>query len=1093
MMAVLYSTLLLAQKITVSGRISSSSDGQVLPGASVLVKGTSIGVISDLNGDYKIECEPNSTLLFRYTGFKVSELIVGSQTVINMQLQEDKNLLNEVVVTALNVKREKKSLGYSVQEVKSEELNKANNFNPLGALSGKVAGAQITQSSGDPGAATFIQLRGQTTIGLENQPLIVVDGVPMNNNNVQVGNPDNSTNNYLGETGTSNRGLDINPNDIENMTVLKGPAAAALYGNQAASGAIIITTKKAKLGKGDSKTINVSFQSNISWDRVNKLPELQNKYSQGTGGQYEGPDKNTRTSWGALIDTLYWNGASNYKWDNKGDIVGKSDPTKKTPVSPYDNAGDFFQTGMTFNNSVAIDGGSQDAMYRFSMSNVKQKGIIPLTDLNKTNLSLNTDFNLNKKLSAGATVNYANIDNNRSQMGSNTSGLMLGLLRTPITFDNSNGLVNPVDDPMAYSFANGTQRTYRGGAGYDNPYWTINKNKYNSATNHIFGNIHFNYKANSWLNITERLGTDRYNTNSHQHIAVYSASYQPGKLYTANESNGIINNDLILNATKKLTSNIEGEMLMGWNLYAEKNDYTYTEGDGLTIPDFYHISNAQTVQAKETNSKYRKNSIYAQGKLTYKNYLYLDLTARYDQSSAFLPTSTGNFIYPSANLSYVFTENIKWFKENDKILSFGKVRLSAASVGKDPSIYSTQTYYSNTNVADGWTPGEPFPFNGVTGFQHGGINGTLADPNLKPERTNSKEIGFDLRFLKGRINLDYTYYKSKSKDLLLSVPIARSSGYAYKYTNAAALWSEGHEISLNLVPVKTKNFRWESTFNWAKNVTVCSDLAPGIERVSLNGFEGTIIVVARGERFGVFEGGKFLRNSDGKILIDDDPTSPTYGYPVEDGKVSIIANMAPKWTGGWLNNFVYKGFNLSVLFETKQGGKLWNGTNGALTYFGTAKETENRNTSTVFNSGIYDGAVMGHLDANGNVVHYDANLNEVSGSGSANTTSVKLDEAWYSGNGGGFGAVAEHFVENASYIKLRELSLSYDFSSSTLAKTKYFKAITLGVFGRNLWLKTKYSGVDPETSLSGATDAQGMDYFNNPGTKTFGVNLKFNF
>ncbi len=1087
------SVSLYAQDIQVTGKVTQASDGAALPGVTVLVKGTSNATSTDNSGNYAITCAKEATLVFSFVGFTTKEMAVAGLTVVNVSLAEDKLNLNEVVVTALNVKREKKSLGYAVQEVKSEDINRANNFNPIGALSGKVAGAQITQASGDPGAATYILLRGQTTIGLENQPLIVVDGVPMNNNNTSVGNPDNGTNNELEETGTSNRGLDINPNDIENVSVLKGPAAAALYGNQAASGAIIITTKKAKMVKGDGPTMHVTFQSNISWDRVNKLPELQNKYSQGTGGQYAGPSSGTRTSWGALIDTLFWNGDNTYKWDVNGDIVGKSDPTHKTAVTPYENAKNFFQTGMTYNNSLSVDGGTDRSSYRFSVSNIKQTGIIPLQGLNKTNLSLNTDFNLSSKLTAGATVNYANINNDRTQMGSNTSGLMLGLLRTPITFDNSNGLADPVNDPLSYSFADGKQRTYRGGSGYDNPYWTINKNRYNSVTNHVFGNFHFNYKPTSWLDITDRIGTDMYNTLSHQHVAKGSAVYKPGKLYTSNEGNNLINNDLILTASKKLNANMDLSGLVGWNMYSEKNTYNYTEGDNLTISDFYHISNAQSVLARETNSLYRKNSLYAQAKFAYKSYLYVDVTGRYEQSSAFLPNSVGNFFYPSISAAYIFTDHIKWFKESQKILSFGKIRLSYASVGKDPSVYSTQTYYGSTNVNDGWTPGEPFPFGGITGFQHGGINGTIADPNLKPERTNSREFGLDLRFLNGRINVDYTYYKSNSKDLLLSVPVARSSGYAYKYTNAASLWSEGHELSLTFVPVKTKNFTWESTINWAKNVTVCSDLAQGIEKVTLNGFEGSLVVVARGERFGMFEGGKFLRDENGKVLIDDNPASPTYGYPVEDGKVSTIASLAPKWTGGWLNNFNYKGLNLSILLDTKQGNKIWNGTRGAITYFGTAKATETRGESTVFNTGIYEGSLMGHMGADGKIYHYDANGNEVAGSGAANTQSVKLDEAWYSGNGGGFGAVAEHFVDDASYIKLKELALNYDLAPCIYSKCKFVKGASVGVFGRNLWIKTKYNGVDPETSLTGATDAQGIDYFNNPGTKTFGINLRINF
>jgi TonB-linked SusC/RagA family outer membrane protein len=1089
----------LAQDIQVSGTVTHSADGKPIAGATILVKGTLNGTMTDGMGNYKISCPANTTLIYSFVGMKTTDEQVNGRTTINIVLIDDALNLNQVVVTALGVKREKKQLGYSVQDVKSEDLNMAQNLNPLGALSGKVAGASITQSSGDPGAATYVLLRGQTTIGLSNQPLYVVDGIPIDNSSTSVGNPDDAQNTELENTGSSNRGLDLNPNDIENISVLKGPAAAALYGNQAASGAIIITTKKGKATKGTGRLFNVSYTTNYSWDMVNRLPQLQDQWTKGFAGESSPYSSGENLSWGPKADTLYWNGTKNV-FDSHGEIIGASSKNGKSiAFTPYNNVGDFFQTGQTFNNSLAIDGASNFYTYRFSMGNVKQSGIIPLTSLNKTNLSFNSDFNVTDKFTIGASANYANFVNRRAQMGSNLSGLMLGLLRTPISFDNSGGYDDPVNTPEAYMFDDGTQRTYRGigvnGRGYyDNPFWTINKNKYLSNTNHVIGNMHSTYKINSWITVSERIGTDLYFTNSETSYEINSAANKSGKVSFANESNQILNNDLMVTATKDITNAISTSYMVGWNLYQNKSYYDYIEGQNLTIPGFYHISNAQNIQAKQgVKSIYRKNGLYGQARASYKNYLFADFTARYEQSSTFLPKSLGNFFYPSISTSFVFTDAINYFKENRKILSFGKIRASYASVGKDPSAQSTVTTYGTTTVSDGWTPGEPFPFGGITGFQHGGFTGLLLTPDLKPERTTSREIGVDLRFLNGRIGFDYTYYKSISKDLLLQIPISRSSGYSYIYTNAGKLWSEGHELTLSIVPIKTKDIKWESNFNWSTNVTYCPELAEGIDRVLLNGFEGSAVVVAAGYRFGVFEGGKFMRDANGNVVIDDDKTSATYGMPFEDGKISIISNMAPKWTGGWLNSITYKNFNFSFLIDTKQGGKIWNGTKGALTYFGTAKATEDRYTTTTFNEGIYANSVKGHLDANGDLSHFTEAGTEVNGVGGTNDIKTNLNEDWYLGNGGGFGSVAEHFVEDASYWKLKEMALNYTVHDKFLAKTKFIKGASVGLFGRNLYLNTKYSGVDPETSLTGASDAQGLDYFNNPSTRTFGFNLRINF
>ncbi|HEX2901077.1 MAG TPA: carboxypeptidase-like regulatory domain-containing protein, partial [Bacteroidia bacterium] len=571
-------TSMYAQEV-LKGTVKEELTGDPMPGVTVFEKGTSNGTITDAEGRYEIRTkDAQSILVFRYVGYATTELAGGG----DVSLKEDVLMLDEVVVTALGIKTDKKALGYSVQKVGGDALTNSGESNVINGLNSKVAGVQVISSSGTPGAASFIRIRGSSSLTGNNQPLIVVDGVPMDNSQNNGGNPDDEDNALLEGVAQSNRALDINPNDIQEVTVLKGPAAAALYGIQAANGAILITTKK---GSTTGKGVSVSFNTSMAWDQVNKLPELQNKYSQGDLGEYYGPETGVSTSWGALIDSLFWDNNPDpndiYDYDQHGRIVGASDPNANEKVTPYDNLKSFFQTGLTTDNSLALSGGNGISSYRFSIGNTHQTGVVPLSTFDRTTAKLAGETQLSRRLRTAASVGYTRSGGSRVQQGSNISGLMLGLLRTPPTFDNSNGVTDPTD-PSAYLLTDGSQRNYRGGGGYDNPFWTINRNPYTDEVNRVYGFTSLTYDVTNWLNIFYRIGTDAYSDDREQAFAIGSRSAPGGRIFLEKHNYRHINSDLWVTAQHDFSEKFSGSLLVGNNLFSKSYNKLYTQGDGFT-------------------------------------------------------------------------------------------------------------------------------------------------------------------------------------------------------------------------------------------------------------------------------------------------------------------------------------------------------------------------------------------------------------------------------------------------------------------------------------------------------------------------------
>ena len=1104
---ILFSSHLFAQG-TVTGKVTDSKTGTPLSGISVKIQGTNLGTSTSSDGTFSLNVADSATVTLEFSGigfgFKALQATSGQNVSVAM-VQENKSL-NEVVVTALGIKREKRSLGYSTQTVGVDELNKSGTGNPLSELEGKVSGLTVINSSGDPGSGTYLRLRGVTSLTQDNQPLMVVDGVPIDNsiNNFDptsaTPNVSGPSANFTGGSQPSNRGVDINPSDIESITVLKGPAASALYGISAASGAIIITTKKGTLGEGK---INVEVNSSISFESPNQLPGLQDHYAQGTeldptsGDDLPAPvwigaagtfgdgspaispytgnsmaSGGKKLSWGPAIDTLYFTGVPD-AFDKNGTLVGPSSPLAKTKAHPY-NQYDFFQQGVTYNNNIALSGGSENSSYRLSLGNLNQKGIIPNSAYNKTTFSLSGQTKVSDRLTTSAAINFITSSNNKVQQGSNLSGIMLGLVRTPPTFDNSQGYVMPD--------GTGDQRTFRGANGpYDNPYWTANRNPNTSDLTRVFGYGQANYQLLKWMVLTYRLGGDFYSQADKLVYDINSGSFPLGAIYLNNYLNKQINSDFTINMQHSFSHDLNGSLLLGQNYFFNQSSSQLASGSGFAIPEFYDISNATSfLDGPNTNTEKRTMAFYGDAELNYRRMVYLSVTGREEKSST-LPTANNTFFYPSASLAWVFTE-LKGLKDKS-ILSFGKLRVSAAQVGKDAPVQALQTHYLSGTITDGFTPVVSLPINGVSGYNISNTISVIGNPNLKPEKTNSYEGGLDLGFFTNRINFSGTYYYEKTTDAIFTVPFAYSSGFASKELNAGVLTNSGVELSLNLVPIKSKDFQWDVTFNWSKNVNKVVSLAPGVSKILIAGFTNGEIDAIAGQPFGVIYGSKYVRaNSSNTLLINDDLSSQGYAMPIAGATTGQIGNTNPKFISSMINTLVYKSWTLGFQIDWRHGGDIWNGTRGAIDYFGTGKATENRGQSTVFKG------LLGHLDANGDVVHFDGGGAEVAGPGAANSSSAIYDQYYWQNIGSSFVGPSESDVEDGSFLKLRQLSLGFNLPKGMISHIG-FKTIALTAFVNNIILWTNYKGVDPETSLAGPSNGQGLDYFNNPATKSYGLRL----
>ncbi|HEX6983442.1 MAG TPA: SusC/RagA family TonB-linked outer membrane protein [Balneolaceae bacterium] len=1017
---------------SLSGKVTDQATGVSMPGTNVYIQNLNRGASTDADGNYTIQNIPlgTYTVTASFIGYKkfTQEVVITEEgTVLNIELVPQAIGLEDVVVTALGIKREERSIGYAVEEVDGAVIERSQETSIINSLAGMTSGVQITSSSGAPGASSRIIIRGNSSLTGNNQPLFVVDGVPISNGG---GGGD------LFEGASPSRGVDLDPNIIESVSVLKGASATALYGSRAANGAIIITTKGGDIGK---RPLQVNVSSSVSFSKA-ILDGYQDEYLMGSQGFYSnglpfsrggyvapgypGGDPQTFFSWGP-----HKNEVSQQVLNDLG--VDK--------IQTYNPRKQFFDMGLKLDNNISLSGGSSQAAYFFSVSGLNHKGIVPGSELERTSIFAKFNQKLSDRLSANTSVNYISTNNVSFPTGNTHRSYTQNLQNTAISFDITD-----------YRYEDGTQR-YQTDEG-NNPLWLINNSRYLSDVWRVIGNTTFNYEITPWLSLSERLGVDAFSQKNRQEWNVNVVERPAGRVVDSRQSRTEINSDLTLNIDKQINENISVTGLIGNNINSRTTNFVGFTASGLSVPGFYDVSNATQVVGGYNIVRRRLVSLYGQFTLDYDDYLYLTLTGRNDWSST-LPKDNNSYFYPSASVGFIFTELLD-MGASSSFLNYGKLRLSVAQIGNDAPPYSIRANLVQSSPSDGTRGIINYPFNGVNGYEEGSSLGNL---NLRPEITTEYEAGIELRLLKSRLNLDVTYYNRTSRDQIYTVSISNATGYGGRLANAGSIRNQGWEISLNGSPVQTANFSWDIQLNYTRNRTTVLELAEGVESIYLGGYTAPNIRALPGEDgYGIIWGQKYEHNEKGQILVDDN------GYPVYEGRVGRIGNVTPDFTANLRNTFHYKGLALSVLFDTKQGNDILNFNYWDMALNGTHEITENRGTTFVF-PGV--------------------NVN----TGEPNTVEIVRDQDYYINH---WWPVYENYVEDGSYIKLRQVSLSYTLPNKLFANTP-LKGITIGATGRNLLIFTDFTMGDPEGNILGDSNAQGFYHELTPSTRslTFSINV----
>ena len=1051
--------MLFAQDRVITGKVTSSDDGQTLPGVSVIVKGTTTGTISDIDGNYSITVPSGATMLvFSGVGFTSKEVVIGSSTVINPVLETDIKKLNEVVVTANAIEREKRSVGYGVSTVTGTDLTKGEERSLVNSLQGKVAGVQITSASGGVGSSSRIIIRGGSSLLGDNRPLMVVDGIPIQDDNFQTGDELNR------QVDAGNRANDINPEDIESISILKGPAAAALYGSRASNGAVMITTKSGKALKASGKNLSMTFSSGMTFETPLKLPEFQNQFGQGL--PFFLRDLRENTSWGAPFDGVVrpWG----YEIDGEQRV--------KPYVGLKDNVKEFFDIGHTYTNNFSLAGNQEKTAYYFSFGNVKQTGIIPGTEYNRYSFKVSASTELSNHVSSSASIIYSKSNGDLTIQGQNTAlSPWEDIIQTPRDIS----LLEIKDYHNKFNDLDGYYSPYT-----TNPWFALNENSYTNNVDHLIGNVQLNYKPLEWLSFDYRLGTDFYadsreeihaiaKTNpSSPRFADGSIDY-PGFYQASDLSGREINSDITATIKRPINKDFKFSFVIGQNVNERKNNALVSTAPQLIIPNFYNLSgvNGNTSTANTLNLR-RLWGVYADLAFDYKNFLFLEITGRNDHSST-LPIDNNSYFYPSANLSFVFTDA---FKMSNKILSFGKIALSYARVGKDAPAYSLSEVFtspSTNNPAYTITDGHQgvqieFPYDGIPGFTKGN---TLANPNLTPEFTTAFEIGTEFSFLNDRIGFNFNYYTNRSEDQIIPIQLPATIGYRAQFVNAATMTNKGIEMLLKVVPIINKNFKWLLSLNYSKNKNNVEKLYQGLSQISIgNGttFVGADLVAAIDKPWGQLLVTSFMRDPEGHVVCD-----PNTGLPITDPNDQLAGTVLPDYTMGINNSFTYKSWSFSFTFDIKQGGLLYSRTRSTMIFTGTDPMTTYNNREPF-------------VIPNSVVLNPDGTYGE---------NTVLADPFTYFANSGA--ALTNVHGENlldGSYIKLRELNISYVLPKRWMSKTP-FGEITLTAYGRNLWISTPKENIyiDPEVSSFGTGNVQGYDYGALPSVKSFGGMVRFTF
>lgn len=1063
-----------AQTTQVTGTVISMEDNMPVIGASIVVKGTTTGTVTDMDGNFTLEVPSDAHFIqISYVGMEPQELRI-KQNMGTIRMASDSQNLDEVVVTAMGLTREKKSLAYAIQEVGSDELTKAGQISVTGALSGKVAGVQINQFGGSVGSSARISVRGNSSLQSDQQPLIVVDGVPISNDTQRSGD-----NTYKGVDYGS--GLnDINPEDIESMTVLKG-GSAALYGMRAGNGVILITTKS---GKGSG--VRVSYDGSVTFDRVANVPKLQNSYGQGNNGdEWHWQNTHPELSYQQYAEQygFNWvdgsNGINDFYDESWGprldaglELVQFDSNGQKVPwVSNPDNVKSFFQTGVTQSHTVSVAANSEKAQTRASLGYRGQTGTVPNTDQKRYSASLNTDIKLNDYISYDLSTSYTRTqsDNlvNQGYSGANPINGIVSWFGRQVNMESLKNNWDQRDANGEYTFYNWNTNYHM------NPYFNVYENTNSYQRDRIFGKTSLYYQPFEFLKFEGRAGLDYYNATSFERHYIDRSDYPQGGFLQSTSKATELNLDFIASFNKTF-----GDFNITAMAGANYRDYSWEESRlgaaALTVLGNYTIANKSgDATTYMDHSHTRSNSVYANASVGWRNQLYLDLSARNDWSS----TINESFFYPSASLSWIVTESLPWLKGSGNVLSFMKLRGGWAEIGNATSAYRNRAYYYMETEGS---------FNGVSQIYRSTV---YPNENLRPESIKTWEIGAELGFLHDRLHIDFAYYKKSTTDQILNVTIPYSSGYSAMLINAGEIQNKGYELQVSGDILRNKNgLNWTSTFNFSKDVSKVIELYPdmNLKTYGIGWTWGIATQAIEGEKWGSLVGTGFARITQDDVTAGTATADQIGAIKVnENGLASTesavnFGNVTPDFLLNWRNDFSIKNFSFGFLLDMRVGGDIWSQTMNHSYTAGTSIVTAE--------NGIRERDIVAGVD-----VMQDERFVMQDASGKWVTNNIKTNAySWFKND------VSEYYTFDGSYLKLREAYISYTFPKAWMAKTKYISNATLSLIGNNLWLIWVHSSnkmrLDPETG-GVSSDSRGVGFEQSavPSSRSFGIKLNLTF
>lgn len=1059
-----------AQVTTVRGIVTTEEDGEPVIGASVIVKGTSLGTVTDVNGRFELSGLPPSAtrLLISYISLMAKEVAIAPQ--VSVTLKSDTHLLDEVVVTALGISREKKALGYTAQEVKQNALVQGKDNNLLNSLSGKIAGVRITNTQGDVGSSRIV-IRGETSIAGENQPLFIVDGIPVDNSQLNARSSGRDFKNAI---------ADLNPEDIKTLTVLKGPNAAALYGARAAHGAIVITTKG---GDKRQKGIGITLHSSTQVSFVATLPEFQNLFGQGAGGRFSyvdgkgaGVNDGVDESWGPRLDI----GLLIPQFDSPLDADGNRVATPW--VSHPNNVRDYFRMGISTNSGISVARGDDKYQFRVGYNYEKQVSIVPDAGTNKTNISLNTDYHLAKWIVVGATANYIvytapSLPGSATPSGSNvrSNSPMLQFLWFGRQVDTNS---------LKADYTRNWNSSY-----YDNPFWSASYNTQSQERHRLIGDLHAEFRLTDGLNVRFRTSTDWYNDRRKSKVKWGSAgagspygSYAEDA-YTVKENN----TEVLATYIKQLNKNWGIDALLGFNVRNKQYENNYQAAPRLAVADLYTLTNSRDPLISSNDFyRLRQYGLYGSIQLDYRRWAFLNIIGRNDWSST-LPVDNNSYFYPSVTASVLLSEAFGW---RSKAVNYLKIRGGWSQVGADANPYQLATVFTSETAFNG----NPLQSSSTIGM----------NPNLKPEKTSSIEAGFEAAFWDNRLYLDFTYYKTDSRNQILKLATTAASGYTSQVRNAGHIRNRGYEIQLGAVPIQTsKGFRWNLDLNYGANSSKVVKLDDEGLITSYQLYSSGIQILASvGEAYGTLFGTSYVRDANGNVVVDAN------GLPKISTTNKTLGKFTPDWTGGISNTFSYRSLSLSFLIDASVGGSIFSNTNktgkytgvlantlsgrdaehGGLWYYTDAMGNNVRLPESPSYSVSSDGLYYAQVNGQSTRVYQDGIMVEgVTESGSKNEEVVSAEKYYHR-----IYSIAEANVYDASYVKLREVALSYRLPRLWTQKL-HLQEASVTLTGRNLWTIYKsVPNIDPESALT-TGNAQGVEAYSLPTTRSFGVNLSVKF